>query len=224
MKTSFKFLKSDQGCSTQAGAGLIALMMGAAIFGFALVMISNFFLQSKLQARVLQSEADTLAHSAVILRQAITDNCSRLAVLKTTFLPTITEPTIVKERSDLSSEEATSLMTIMNKPKSPLAKANGGVKAPSQLAPTSSYSLTKIAIVQKSNILGKSPARVLAELKVNGLNNANKKPWQFTVPLVFDLDNMGGIDDCLRDPDVSQMCKERGGSYTDEDYEKPCAI
>ncbi len=206
--------------ASEEGTSLIALMIGAGILGIALTMISQYYLQAKLQAKILNSEADLNAHTAILLTQALTANCSRLEALHATFVPTISQPTLIKERNDLSRGESSNLFAIVRDPTAP--KKALSLSSPPENQ--SGYSVKKLSMFQKSNILGKSPPRVLAELVVEGIHRNSKKNWQFRIPLVLDLTAGGQIDDCLRDPDVKQMCNERGGTFIDDDFERPCAL
>lgn len=196
---------------------MVVILVGIALTGISIVAASTFFSQNRVRSIALMGDSEALTHWSMLLRQSYKEGkCLQLDDVKPNFFKTLPHG-IPYEHSKAGAEET--------------ALARKGISRPNETinyirnSLPKNYELSKLSIVQRSNVIGEDPGRVVADLQVKIVDKTSKqRETIFTVPLLLDLDKAYKSIACMGTPNAQEMCAKNRGTFDENATDKICAL
>lgn len=194
---------------------MVVILIGIALSGISVVAASTFFTQQKQRSVSLMGDSEALTHYSMLLRQSWDDKkCLDLDDVKPTFLKVLPggKP---KEFPGI----------IQQKGKDRVGRvAQGETLKYMRNSLSKNYELDQFTIVQRSNVIGEDPGRVIADLRVTILDKVSKKKSSFTVPMLLDLDPSHKSIACMQKANAEEMCTKNLGKFDEKAAGQICAL
>lgn len=199
---------------------MVVILVGIALSGISIVAASTFFSQNRARSIGLMGDSEALTHWSMLLRQSFKEGkCLKLDDVKPNFLKTLPGGNPY-EHSKVGAEETALARKGISRPNETLGYIRNSLPK--------NYELLKLSIVQRSNVIGEDPGRVVADLKVTIVDKINKtgkkNPTIFNVPMLLDLDETYKSIACMKTPDAKEMCAKNKGKFDENATDKICAM
>ncbi len=190
--------------SGESGLSIVELLIGLALSAISILAVTQFYFRSLADSRDTMGNTDAVGHWGLILHDSLSSgNCLSVDFLKASFKKSIGgSPKVV------GSWNATQLKTAKLKDKMVSLLPTGA----------SSYKVSSLTMIQKSNVIGTDPGRVFAEVEISYVTSGNAakptgKIYKLTVPALFDLDPSMKAKACLKLPTPQEMCTQTGHKW-----------
>jgi hypothetical protein len=201
--------------SSQSGSSMIVIIVGLALSTISIGAASTFFVQKKRQAVSLQGDSEALNHWSMMLRQAYGGKCLDLDDLKVQFV------------KNLGSDKYRVLAE--KKEKTALQRQDGGIDPSDKISYVrnsmmKSYEIFDLSMIQRSNIIGEDPGRVLADLRLRIIDKSTKKRSELTIPMLLDLDKNRRAIACMKKPKADEICAKNKGTFNEKATDTICKM